>query len=91
MVAGRQDIRAVACRGPHQVGAASDAAAHGQACVFVGSRSFLVQLHGPLRLPCWSSAEDMGWTVTRPLTMRLSGTSTTQGGEHTPAAARDRS
>ena len=29
MVAGSQDVRAVARRGPHQVGAASDAAAHG--------------------------------------------------------------
>ena len=44
--------------------------------VFVGSRSSLVQLRKPLRLVCWSSAEDMGWTVTR-----LNGISTTQGYE----------
>ena len=26
----------------------------------------VVQVHGPLQLPCWRSVEDMGWTVTRP-------------------------
>ena len=59
--------------------------------VFVGSPSSLVQQRGLLPLHCWNSAEVMGWTVTRTLTMRLSGISTTQGcaGERWSVVARD--
>ena len=46
MVAGSQDIRAVARRGPHQVGAASDAAARGTGVASSLVLASLLELRG---------------------------------------------